>query len=107
MDDLVSRQAVLSLTKEIVVDTKNGETYCHRSIDPSEVIELPYLKMPERVSITEAEIYMAEHKLSQGCSDWLEEHDSDGKGIAYLQGLWDMTIAVLDLINKKEKEAQK
>ena len=40
MSDLISRQAVLNLAKDLVVPTKDGE-YRHRCIDPDDVRELP------------------------------------------------------------------
>ena len=40
MDDLIRRQDVLMLAKDIVVHTPNGE-YRHRCIDQHEVWELP------------------------------------------------------------------
>ena len=40
MSDLIDRQAVLNLAKDIIVPTKDGE-YRHRSIDPQAVRELP------------------------------------------------------------------
>jgi len=39
-DDLISREAVLSLAKEIVVPQEGGD-YRHRCIDPQDVRELP------------------------------------------------------------------
>jgi len=43
MTDLVNRQDVLDLAKDIVVPTKDGETYRHRCIDPDKVKRLPHI----------------------------------------------------------------
>ena len=47
MDDLISRQAVMSLAKDICVPTKEGSIYPHRCIDPDAIRELPSAQ-PER-----------------------------------------------------------
>ena len=41
MDDLISRQAAMSLAKDICVPTKDGSIYRHRCIDPDAIRELP------------------------------------------------------------------
>ena len=41
MDDLISRQAALSLAKDLCVPTADGIVYKHRCIDPDEIRELP------------------------------------------------------------------
>lgn len=46
MNDLISREAVIALAKDIVVPMPNGE-YRYRCIDPQQVRELPNAQ-PER-----------------------------------------------------------
>lgn len=41
MNDLISRQAVLDLARDICISTKDGSIYRHRCIDPDAVRELP------------------------------------------------------------------
>lgn len=41
MSDLISRQAVIALAKDICVPTKDGTVYKHRCIDPDAIKELP------------------------------------------------------------------
>lgn len=47
MDDLISRQAAISLAKDICVPNKDGSVYRHRCIDPYDILELPSAQ-PER-----------------------------------------------------------
>lgn len=47
MSDLIDREDVLALAKDIVVPTTDGE-YRHRCIDPQEVRELPPVQ-PQRM----------------------------------------------------------
>lgn len=41
MSDLISREKAISLAKDICVKTQDGETYRHRCIDPTELMEMP------------------------------------------------------------------
>ena len=47
MSDLIDRQAVLALAKDICVPVKDGSEYRHRCIDPLDVMEIPSAE-PER-----------------------------------------------------------
>ena len=47
MIDLIERQAVLDLAKDICVPQKDGTIYRHRCIDPGDVRELPGALRPD------------------------------------------------------------
>ena len=44
MNDLIDRQAAISLAKDLCVPTKDGTVYRHRCIDPDAIRELPSAK---------------------------------------------------------------
>ena len=100
-NDLISRQAVISLAKDIYVPTgRNGEVYKTRSIDPQEVRELPpvqpnhvkkYVIEKEGyssiiVNLTEREARVIEKFLDWACLDEnfciesVEEYDANEWG---------------------------
>ena len=47
-EDLISRQAVLALAKDICVPVKDGSEYRHRCIDLLDVMEIPSAEPEER-----------------------------------------------------------
>lgn len=60
--DLVHRQDVLTLAKDITVPDGNGGFYRHRCIDPQSVRELPGVKTTERLI---AKIVFDEEKMRE------------------------------------------